>query len=263
MSQLKEELRGAWAEAIACFLFVFFGAGSVSGAVSATGDMGPVEPVNYALSFGFSITILAFAIGDVSGGHINPAVTLALAVTRNITPTRATLYVIFQLLGGLAGGGALYGAVGKDNYHSGIWLAADVSPGGGFVLEFVGTLLLIFVVFNVAVWAGKPRENDLAGSTISALAPIPIGLAVLVSHLTLGPFTGCGINPMRVIGAVAFETSDWWEKHDGVFWIYICGPFLASLVGPLLYLSLYGTVKPGSAGNKGGDTRVEDKHLDA
>ena len=257
MPQLKEELRGAWAEAIACCLFVFFGAGSVSGAVSATSDAGPVEPVNYALSFGFSITVLAFAIGDVSGGHINPAVTLALAVTGNVTPTRAALYLIFQLLGGLAGGAILYGAVGKDNYHSGIGLAADVSPEGGFALEFMGTLLLIFVVFNVAVWAGKPLENDMAGSTVSALAPIPIGLSVLVSHLTLGPFTGCGINPMRVIGAVAFEDSDWWDRHDGVFWIYILGPFLASLVGPLLYMSLYGTVKPGNAG-KEPDNKVKD-----
>lgn len=257
MPNLKEELRGAWAEAIACFLFVFFGAGSVSGAVSATGG-GVVEPVNYAMSFGFSITILAFAIGDVSGGHINPAVTLALAVTGNLTPTRAALYLVFQLIGGLAGGAVLYGAVGKGNYHSGIGLAADVSPEGGFALEFVGTLLLIFVVFNVAVWAGKPLENDMAGSTISALAPIPIGLAVLVSHLTLGPFTGCGINPMRVIGAVAFETSDWWDRHDGVFWIYILGPFLASLVGPILYKSLYGTIKPGNAGKADAGNRVED-----
>jgi len=257
-SQLKSELRGAYAEFLACFLFVFFGAGSVCGAVSATADVGPVEPVNYALSFGFSITILAFAIGDVSGGHINPAVTLALAITRNVTPTRAALYVVFQLLGGIAGGGVLYGAVGKDNYHSGIGLAADIKPEGGFALEFVGTLLLIFVVFNVAVWAGKPLDNDLAGSTVSALAPIPIGWALMVAHLTLGPFTGCGINPMRVVGAVIFEEEEWWVRHDGVFWIYICGPFLASVVGPALYFSLYGQFKPGSAGKTHADAPGED-----
>ena len=147
----------------------------------------------------------------------------------------------------------------------------------------MGTLLLIFVVFNVAVWAGKPLENDIAGlclpvpcpchacavpapctchacakpailcyiagSTISALAPLPIGLAVAVSHLTLGPLTGCGINPARVIGAVVWEGKDWWDGRSGqAFWIYIAGPFAASLVGPLLYAALYGTVSPGSAG---------------
>ena len=163
---------------------------------------------------------------------------------------------------------------------------------GGFFLEFMGTLLLIFVVFNVAVWAGKPLENDIAGScslrrvpssccsiglslclrhrrltvsalcllailtisgsTISALAPLPIGLAVAVSHLTLGPLTGCGINPARVIGAVVWEGKDWWDGRSGqAFWIYIAGPFAASLVGPLLYAALYGTVSPGSAGKAG------------
>ena len=166
---------------------------------------------------------------------------------------------------------------------------------GGFFLEFMGTLLLIFVVFNVAVWAGKPLENDIAGlclacavpvlclrracavpapctchacakpavlcyiagSTISALAPLPIGLAVAVSHLTLGPLTGCGINPARVIGAVVWEGKDWWDGRSGqAFWIYIAGPFAASLVGPLLYAALYGTVSPGSAGKGKPETKA-------
>ena len=79
----------------------------------------------------------------------------------------------------------------------------------------------------------------IAGSTISALAPLPIGLAVAVSHLTLGPLTGCGINPARVIGAVVWEGKDWWDGRSGkAFWIYIAGPFAASLVGPLLYAAL-------------------------
>ncbi len=95
----------------------------------------------------------------------------------------------------------------------------------------------------------------IAGSTISALAPLPIGLAVAVSHLTLGPLTGCGINPARVIGAAVWEGKDWWDGRSGkAFWIYIAGPFAASLVGPLLYAALYGTVSPGSAGK--GQSRV-------
>jgi len=260
-SKLLQELKGAYAEFIASLFFVFFGAGSVCGALSATSDQGPVEPINYAVAFGFSISILAFAIGDISGGHINPAVTLALAVTKNITPSRAVLYVIFQMLGGLSGGALLYGAVGKDNYASGIALAPDTKPAGGFALEFMGTLLLIFVVFNVAVWSGKPLENDIGGSTVSALAPIPIGWAVLVAHLTLGPFTGCGINPMRVVGAVAFESSEWWAAYGEDFWIWIAGPFLASLVGPLIYLSLYGTVKPGYAGKEAESSESAAKEM--
>ena len=86
---MKVEARCAFAEFCATLLFVFFGPGSVSAAVAATGGLGPVEPVNYALSFGWSITILAFSIGDVSGAHINPAVTLSMALTKNISPVRA------------------------------------------------------------------------------------------------------------------------------------------------------------------------------
>jgi len=149
MARFKEEARASLAEAFACCLFVFFGAGSVVGALSATGDAGPVEPVNYALSFGFSITVLAFSIGDVSGGHINPAVTVSMVVTRNITVSRAVMYIFAQIGGGIVGGGLLRMCVEKGSYASGIGLASDITPAGGFFLEFMGTLLLIFTVFNV------------------------------------------------------------------------------------------------------------------
>ena len=115
---------------MACVFFVFFGAGSVVGAISATSDTGGVEPVNYALSFGFSITILAFSIGDLSGAHINPAVTLSLAVSRNLTPTRAFMYIAAQIAGGVVGGGFLFMCVDDDSYHSGIGLANDITPAG-------------------------------------------------------------------------------------------------------------------------------------
>ena len=129
-ARIKQEARAALAEFLACVFFVFFGAGSVVGAVSATSDAGPVEPVNYALSFGFSITILAFSIGDLSGAHINPAVTLSLALSRNLTLTRAFMYIAAQIAGGIVGGGFLFMCVDHDSYHSGIGLASDITPAG-------------------------------------------------------------------------------------------------------------------------------------
>ena len=86
---------------------------------------------------------------------------------------------------------------------------------------------------------------------------MPIGLAVTVSHLTLGPLTGCGINPARVIGATVWEDKDWWDGRTGdAYWIYMIGPLLASVVGPCCYAALYGTVSPGNAGKgkQGNDT---------
>lgn len=205
-----------------------------------------VEPVNYAIAFGFGITILAFAVGDVSGAHINPAVTLSLAVTGNLAWLTAAVYILAQCAGGLVGGGLLFASVGPALYRSGIGLS--VGAGGGLLFEFMGTLLLIFVVFNVAVWSGNPVSTDFGGTVVSSLAPLPIGLAVMVAHLTLGPFTGCGINPARVLGAVVWEPGFWQSAAGKSFWIYIVGPFLASLAGPLTYLAMEGTVKPGSAG---------------
>ena len=247
-AHVRKLMRCAFAEFCATALFVFFGAGSVSASVQAASPGGfiVVEPINYAVSFGFGITILAFAVGDVSGAHINPAVTLALAVTGNLPPLSAVVYVFAQIAGGLLGGGLLLASLGPQLYKSGIGL--NVGASGGLLFEFMGTLLLIFVVFNVAVWSGNPVSTDFGGTVVSALAPLPIGLAVMVAHLTLGPFTGCGINPARVIGAVVWEPGFWEGAAGKSFWIYIVGPFLASLAGPLTYLAMEGTVKPGSAG---------------
>jgi len=234
--------RAFLAEFLATLVFVFLGPGSVSaGAFASGGDF--FQPVGYSLAFGLSITALAFCIGDLSGGHINPAVTLTLTVTRNISLPRCVLYIIAQFLGGLCGGGLLYLAVGKEYYNSGIPAELLISEGGGFIMEFMGTAFLLFTVFCVAVWASKHSEetnSTLEVSTTAALAPIPIGFAVTIAHLVLGPFTGCGINPARVLGAVVYveEASDRFPSHHWIYWV---GPFTASLVVPLIYWLLYGS----------------------
>lgn len=260
---MKALARPAFAECCATALFVYFGAGSVTAAVQAAG--GVVEPVNYAISFGFGITILAFAIGDCSGAHINPAVTLSLAVTKNIDWTKAVVYMVAQFVGGLIGGGLLRAAVGAEKYRSGIGLS--VTSAGGLLMEFMGTTLLIFVVFNVAVWSSG-KASDMSTSVVSALAPLPIGLAVMVAHLTLGPFTGCGINPARVVGAVVFEDNFWDGDAGKNFWIYLVGPLLGAFAGPFSYFVMEGSFRPGSkdtaqvlpktASSGASSTKVED-----
>ena len=89
------------------------------------------------------------------------------------------------------------------------------------------------MVFNVAVWTSKPLETDVAGSTISALAPLPIGFAVLAAHLVCGPYTGCGINPARVLGAIVFDDNITWESYTAKYaWIYFVGPYQPSIAIP-------------------------------
>lgn len=248
----KEELISAFAEFTAALLLVFMGPGAVSAyslAYRTANGSTFVDPVAYALSFGLVITALAWSIGSISGAHINPSITLAMFVSRNLTLTRTIFYMTAQFGGACCGGGILRLAVGTDNYNSGITLADNINANGGLILEMMGTILLIFVVFSTAHWAAKPDHNNLSGTIIGSLAPIPIGFAVAVAHLVLGPFTGCGINPARVIGAVIWDTKFWDTRtgQGGNFWIYIVGPFVASCVVPIWYFLMYGTVKAGAA----------------
>jgi hypothetical protein len=94
----------------------------------------------------------------------------------------------------------------------------------GFILEFMGTLILLFTIYNTAIWSANIAESSMSGSVNSAVAPIPIGFAVLAAHLALGPLTGCGINPMRVLGGCIMEDRDFWDSHTSrAFWIYFVG----------------------------------------
>lgn len=271
-SNMKKELRAALAEFLATMLFVFFGVGAVNGMVrnhAPTKTVG--DPINYATAFGFSITALAYSIGDVSGGHINPAVTLTMAITqKDFTWMRCAMYMVAQFLGGLVGGGFLCAAQG--GYDTGTFLSGiginppnvnaikgvtAINSGEAFLFEFFGTLILLFTVYNVAHWSSNAPQSDLQKNTFGALAPIPIGLSVFVAHLTLGPYTGCGINPARVLGAVVWERGFWDGDAGEYFWVYFVGPFLASLVAPALYYALYGTLKPGSEiSSEGGASKV-------
>jgi aquaporin Z len=218
---------------MASAVFVYFGCGAVSNPV------GGVVPLNYAASFGFAITALAYAIGDVSGGHINAAVTLALRVGNQITTKQLFSYWVAQFAGATAGAGLLYATVGEIDYNSGIGFTADKGAGQLFLGEFMGTFFLIFVVINVAVWASKKDGSNMNATLVGGIAPLTIGLTILVDHVVLGPISGCGINPSRMIGSVVFEDAKWWDKHGANVWVYIVAPFLAAMAAPLAHMVIY------------------------
>jgi MIP family channel proteins len=244
---IQHLVRQAACEFIACLLFVFVGCGSVCAAVASGGAD---NPINYASAFGFTITVLAYSIGDVSGAHINPAVTLAMAVARQISPVQLIVYWVAQFTGAMCGGAILHAAVGEEMYFGGIGLHKKITPEGGFALEFMGTFILVFVVFNVALWSSGLEKTDVAGSVVSGMSPLSIGLTVLVVHLVLGPLTGCGINPARVLGSSVMEGEEFWTSDAGLsFWIYFVGPFLGAPCAVMSYYLMYPGVHttPGDA----------------
>ncbi len=242
-----DELHGAMLELVLMTLFVFFGCTAAIAAQFAAGSgaTAGVDVLLISFAFGFMILVLVSGFGSVSGGHINPAVTLALMLAKVCEVKRGIYYMVAQFAGALLGAllcyGATYGlsttpiglkplslAPGTPPYALGVTtLSPYVSQLSGFILEMMGTILLCMTVLMVAVHKGNP---------FSPMAPHPIGFAVFVAHLALVPFTGCGINPARTFGPAVVAAV---AGHEGAWgswsWIYFVGPFTGSAVSVAIY----------------------------
>ena len=145
-----------------------------------------------ALAFGMAIAVLVWATAHVSGGHLNPAVTLSMVLMGKMPWRRALRYMLAQVLGGVLGAYFVHLCYADLTTRVAANALRDrVGGGAGFLLEFLGTFLLVFVVHTTAV---DPR------SAAKNMAPMAIGLSVFLAHVLLIPMTGCGINPARTFG---------------------------------------------------------------
>jgi len=223
----------ALAEFFGTFWLVFGGCGA---AVLAAGF--PVVGIGFAgvaLAFGLTVLTMAFAIGHISGCHLNPAVSLGLLVGKRFPASDFIAYVIAQVLGGLAGAGVLFviasGAASFD-VHSGF--ASNGygmhSPGGyslmaGFVAEVVLTAFFLMVIMG-ATDSRAPK----------GFAPIAIGLCLTLIHLIGIPVTNVSVNPARSTG-VAIFAGGWALQQLWMFWV---APLIGGAVGGGLYSMLFG-----------------------
>ena len=217
-----EAWRSALAEFIATVLFVFLGAGSVivSGGLP-NGDLDPARLVAIALAHGLAIAFLVYATANISGGHINPAVTFAAFLTKKISAARGLMFVAAQLGGAVIGALLLLATIpdAADTNLGAHALGPDVSVSMGLLMEIVVTFALVFVIFATAV--------DPSG--MGNLAPLAIGLAVLVDHILAVPITGASMNPARSFGP-ALVAGEWGDQ-----WIYWVGPLIGGAVAGLVY----------------------------
>lgn len=218
--------RAGATELVATSLFVFLGAGAVVVTGQLTdGVLTPARLMAIALAHGLAIMLLVAATANVSGGHINPAVTFAAMITRNLTVPRGLVYVAAQIAGAILGAlliaavvpGAIDGALGS---HA---LSKDVSLGSGLLAEMVLTFVVVFVVLATAM---NPKG-------LQHLAPVAIGLAVLVDHLIGVPLTGASMNPARSFGPALVAGQ--WADH----WIYWVGPAAGGVLAALFYRLAY------------------------
>jgi aquaporin NIP len=213
--------RRAAAEALATFALVFAGCGAV--VANAQYD-GALSTVGVALVFGLIIMVMVYATGHLSGAHINPAVTIAFALTRHFPARDAAAYIPAQLAGALVGALVLL-AVWPDQPGNLGATVPSVAVGSAFLYELVLTALLMFVIMAVA--------TDTRA--VGAAAAIAIGGTVGLDALFGGPVTGASMNPARSFGP-AVAAGEWTE-----FWIYLAAPVLGAAVGALAYQVVRGT----------------------
>ena len=213
-----DAVRRGFAELVGTFTLVFVGVGAIMFA-SNSGLVG------VALAHGLAIAVMVSAVGHISGGHFNPAVTLGFLVTRRIAPMLAAVYWVAQLAGAVLGTLALRATFPSEaQLDNGVPTLNAVSSWEGLLLEAILTFFLVWVVFATAA---DP------GGTFKSIAGLAIGLTITMDILVGGPLTGAAMNPARALGPELVQNvwDDWW--------VYIAGPSLGAAVAALAYDWLY------------------------
>jgi MIP family channel proteins len=217
------------AEFFGTFTLIFFGVGSICAnqILRASGDPG-IGLLGIALAHGLAIAIMVSAMGHISGGHYNPAITIGFWVTRRMDLVDTLLYWFAQLAGATAAALLLRILVPED-----VWqvvalgtpaLADGITRTAGMLIEGVMTFFLVFVVFATAV-DEKGAFNKIAG--------FAIGLTITMGALFGGPLTGAALNPARAFGPAL--VSHHWLNH-GVYWV---GPLAGGILAAWIYDSAF------------------------
>jgi aquaporin Z len=231
------------AEFFGTFWLVFGGCGSAVLA-AAFPSLG-IGFLGVALAFGLTVLTMAYAIGHISGCHLNPAVSVGLAVGKRFPFSDLLPYIIAQVLGGAAGAGVLYLiASGKEGFSTAGGFASNGygmhSPGGYtlmacFVAEFVLTFFFLMIIL------GSTHGNAPKG-----FAPISIGLGLTLIHLIGIPVTNLSVNPARSTGPALF-VGGWALSQLWLFWL---APILGAAVAGIVYPMLSPDVRPDIVGDK-------------
>ena len=226
------DTRSLWAEALGTFWLVFGGCGSAVFS-AAFPELG-IGFAGVALAFGLTVLTMAYAVGHVSGGHFNPAVTVGLWAGGRFPARNVAPYIIAQVIGGLIAAFAIYWiASGKPGWEVGPGKLAsngfgDASPGkfsmqAGFVAEVVLTALFLLIIM------GSTHGRAPAG-----FAPIAIGLGLTLIHLISIPITNTSVNPARSTGPALIEGGVALQQ----LWLFWLAPLIGGALGGWAYRSV-------------------------
>jgi aquaporin Z len=219
------------AEFIGTFSLVLFGCGSA--VIAGNAAVGPVGIglLGISVAFGFAVVAMAYAIGGISGCHINPAVTIGVLTAGKMEAKEAISYIIAQILGAISGAGGLsLIASGKPGYVMPEWgLGANgwgegylggYNTASAFLIETVMTFLFVFVILGTTSKFGN-----------GAMAGLAIGVTLMLIHLVAIPVTGTSVNPARSIGPAIFSGG----KAIAQLWLFIVAPVLGAILGAFVW----------------------------
>ena len=214
---MENDTRLYVAELLGTFTLVFIGSISILAAVAAN------QPLVLVASFGFGLALLAglYAFGEISGGHFNPAVSLAMFLSGRLDGGSFLRYVIAQLAGAILASLAVLTAFGQDDVAATATTAA--ASWDAFWLELIMTTIFVSVILQ------SSRSQRVFGT---ALLAIPLTLVAI--HLAAIPTSGSSVNPARSLGP-ALVGNEWSD-----FWIYLTAPLIGAAIGAVIHLYLYG-----------------------
>jgi glycerol uptake facilitator protein len=220
------------AEVVGTAFLVFVGVGSVPATIIVNGDAPFTMADLGMISFAFATVVVAtvYALGHISGNHINPAITLGLAVTGKFPWSRVPAYIAAQAVGAVIGAAAILGVLGTAARDAGLGVAtyaASVSPVQAFFAEFVGTFILVFTVFGVI------HRKASAG-----FAGVAIGLVVFAAIIPVAPATGASINPARTFGPMLVQQIAGGSVSWSQLPVYLAAEFLAGALAALTYVAI-------------------------
>jgi len=217
------------AELIGTMVLVLFGCGSAAIAGSVLGNLG------IALAFGLSIVAMAYVIGDISGCHVNPAVSIGMWIDGRLETKDLIMYIVFQCIGAIIGiallaaiinsapslGGYMATGLGQNGFGDASSVGLNVV--GAIIVEIILTFVFVFTVLGVT----KKAEN-------AAVAGIVIGLTLAFVHILGIPLTGTSVNPARSLAPALFLGGQAIEQ----VWVFILAPIIGAVIAGLLFKGL-------------------------
>jgi MIP family channel proteins len=207
------------AEVLGTFLFFFLGFNSIA---VATDIPGSIASLGVAFAFGLGLALAIAALGHISGGHFNPAVSAGLAFARKFPPAEIVPYWIAQLVGGFVA--VVVIAIVYSGRATDALVTAPghgISNSGAVLLELITTALFVIVILTVATDDRAPWKG--------VLAPVLIGLFIFTAATAVGPASGGSFNPARSLDPAIYD-----GKFDNI-WIYLVGPFVGGILGGAIW----------------------------